>query len=1051
MRRRGDVMWRNFGWTAVLATWTIFLILNSGLAGERVTNNPQNNNEHTPKINNRAIYFAFDKKIIGDSRLRYMRENFKSNDRSSMHVKAVSLGFKNTENRDSRLNGYEKYIAMSNTMATTKYLKDSDDKSARLITKRLATENMWLSKVIVMEKSKNTRNYLKFISSLRPLLPTSQELKSALRKSRRKERTIYVFSSDRKKARMIRHDTQAFDKKGERSKKHKRDRIFNGENGMTAFFPDKFTKSSRSEKDNSIQKFKNSDISQFETTKGIRFANEIHERNRNERDSRQSLELTKNNTNELIYVEANDKSQRVELTFSNYSSSKENRNGNAKAITTITDNTITKNSPYESSVTVAWTTLIFNSKISSANGKVGDEENTVSPYHSSEDEYSKSYKADKFLADGTYKRNEYSKGFKVSTDTHRNKKRNGDIIDSFTFRAPNLLDNHFTIKRVSFVKRSFPYKKKNALKRSDIFDSRHHSLISDIDAKINGKANLGEMNVREKEEKKITVVANYNKLEVERDLLSTKLSAKEIDESNLDYQMPARISVTQKRNPMHVRHVGSDVNCERPRTTKFEAEVRDAFRIGLWNVSGSSRIAKLGSLLDQKGRPKYSRKFDAINIGTRPPRVAEKTTDGKSELNEEPRRTSTESVSIFFGAANVSDNSTGMPKINERVRTSHESSSELTDEPGLENVRVTTRRGGNHRDMHEGSGFYSRSDDVHNSKYRRYKRHEDRNTPGISTSTEFDSKTWKTLDTARATSNSLIKFTTNPSILTTQTNSIDQLSIDAKKIHTSVETLPSSKYKEFQKKQSIPLMIDHDERYINASARMGPDASNSLEISLIDASKTLNASLVETPFVIEELDRSKVITKIDTSIIPKEISSTAEENVRISDDANTNVSDVSSTELINSQKRHGANGNETVWAIDLFSQRNSDQDVFENITIENVVDASAGDVPSDQWPVKHNAVVEGDLVLGGLMMVHEREDTITCGRVMPQGGIQALEAMLYTLDALNDREIVPGVKIGAHILDDCDKDTYGLEMAVDFIKGTYASERHDDLLYACCT
>ncbi|KAK0175724.1 hypothetical protein PV327_009452 [Microctonus hyperodae] len=88
----------------------------------------------------------------------------------------------------------------------------------------------------------------------------------------------------------------------------------------------------------------------------------------------------------------------------------------------------------------------------------------------------------------------------------------------------------------------------------------------------------------------------------------------------------------------------------------------------------------------------------------------------------------------------------------------------------------------------------------------------------------------------------------------------------------------------------------------------------------------------------------------------------------------------------------------------------------------------------NNWPVKKEAIVEGNLVLGGLMMVHEREDSITCGPVMPQGGIQALEAMLYTLDWLNDNEIVPGVKIGAHILDDCDKDTYGLEMAVDFIK-----------------
>lgn len=89
------------------------------------------------------------------------------------------------------------------------------------------------------------------------------------------------------------------------------------------------------------------------------------------------------------------------------------------------------------------------------------------------------------------------------------------------------------------------------------------------------------------------------------------------------------------------------------------------------------------------------------------------------------------------------------------------------------------------------------------------------------------------------------------------------------------------------------------------------------------------------------------------------------------------------------------------------------------------------------WPVKKEATVEGDLILGGLMMVHEREDTITCGPVMPQGGIQALEAMLYTLDRLNDSPLLPNITLGAHILDDCDKDTYGLEMAVDFIKGKF--------------
>ncbi|KAK9502125.1 hypothetical protein O3M35_012716 [Rhynocoris fuscipes] len=69
------------------------------------------------------------------------------------------------------------------------------------------------------------------------------------------------------------------------------------------------------------------------------------------------------------------------------------------------------------------------------------------------------------------------------------------------------------------------------------------------------------------------------------------------------------------------------------------------------------------------------------------------------------------------------------------------------------------------------------------------------------------------------------------------------------------------------------------------------------------------------------------------------------------------------------------------------------------------------------------------------MMVHEREDSMTCGPIMPQGGIQAVETMLYTLDIINSRS--QHYTLGAHILDDCDKDTYGLEMAVDFIKGKY--------------
>ena len=92
------------------------------------------------------------------------------------------------------------------------------------------------------------------------------------------------------------------------------------------------------------------------------------------------------------------------------------------------------------------------------------------------------------------------------------------------------------------------------------------------------------------------------------------------------------------------------------------------------------------------------------------------------------------------------------------------------------------------------------------------------------------------------------------------------------------------------------------------------------------------------------------------------------------------------------------------------------------------------------WPQRKAVEIEGDITVGGLMMVHEREDYRVCGPIMPQGGIQALETMLYTLDHINEKmkDFIPGIRLGALVLDDCDKDTYGLEQAVDFIKGEYS-------------
>uniref|UniRef100_A0A8C0B001 Metabotropic glutamate receptor 3 n=1 Tax=Buteo japonicus TaxID=224669 RepID=A0A8C0B001_9AVES len=82
--------------------------------------------------------------------------------------------------------------------------------------------------------------------------------------------------------------------------------------------------------------------------------------------------------------------------------------------------------------------------------------------------------------------------------------------------------------------------------------------------------------------------------------------------------------------------------------------------------------------------------------------------------------------------------------------------------------------------------------------------------------------------------------------------------------------------------------------------------------------------------------------------------------------------------------------------------------------------------------------MDGDLVIGGLFPVHEKgvgsED---CGKINEHRGIQRLEAMLFALDEINkDGSILPGVKLGAHILDTCSKDTYALEQSLDFVRAS---------------
>ncbi|KAM8936005.1 metabotropic glutamate receptor 3 isoform 2-T2 [Lycaon pictus] len=93
--------------------------------------------------------------------------------------------------------------------------------------------------------------------------------------------------------------------------------------------------------------------------------------------------------------------------------------------------------------------------------------------------------------------------------------------------------------------------------------------------------------------------------------------------------------------------------------------------------------------------------------------------------------------------------------------------------------------------------------------------------------------------------------------------------------------------------------------------------------------------------------------------------------------------------------------------------------------------------------------IEGDLVLGGLFPINEKgTGTEECGRINEERGIQRLEAMLFAIDEINkDNYLLPGVKLGVHILDTCSRDTYALEQSLEFIRASLT--KVDEAEYMC--
>ena len=93
-----------------------------------------------------------------------------------------------------------------------------------------------------------------------------------------------------------------------------------------------------------------------------------------------------------------------------------------------------------------------------------------------------------------------------------------------------------------------------------------------------------------------------------------------------------------------------------------------------------------------------------------------------------------------------------------------------------------------------------------------------------------------------------------------------------------------------------------------------------------------------------------------------------------------------------------------------------------------------------------NVEREGNIILGGLFPVHE-SGLSGCGQI-DTSGYQRLEAMVYAINKINnDTELLPGITLGASLLDTCDRDTHALEQAMTFVTSTM--NRNDLDAFTC--
>ena len=78
---------------------------------------------------------------------------------------------------------------------------------------------------------------------------------------------------------------------------------------------------------------------------------------------------------------------------------------------------------------------------------------------------------------------------------------------------------------------------------------------------------------------------------------------------------------------------------------------------------------------------------------------------------------------------------------------------------------------------------------------------------------------------------------------------------------------------------------------------------------------------------------------------------------------------------------------------------------------------------------------DGDVNLAAFFPIHKVGENGECGEIQKEDGIQPLEAMLFTLDEINNSpDVLPGITLGAKAIDSCDNPIKASEKALPLLK-----------------